>query len=78
MTHDNEDDWAFIPGKENITILRKYTVYNYTNAYEVLWYNETPELVEFGADGDPYIYQEKQDSLNITYLSEQNVTNDTV
>ena len=76
MVEETYKQWGEIPGEKNITILRKYTVYNFTNPDEVLWYNQTPELVEFGANGD-FTYLEKQNYLNRTYLSEID-NNDTV
>lgn len=42
----------------------------------MLWYNHTPELVEFGANGE-YMYLEKQNYFNRTYLTNK-TTDDTV
>jgi len=55
LTEDNADMWSAIPGKENITILRNYSMFNFTNPDGALWLNETPEMVEFKS----YLYQEK-------------------
>ena len=51
MTEDNSDSWATAPGADNISIIRTYTVYNFTNPDEVLWLNKTPILVEYGSEG---------------------------
>lgn len=67
LTSANNRTWGEIPGDLNITTIVNFTLFSFTNPFEVLYLNQTPEFVET----KPYRYQAFSKFLNA------NFTNDT-
>ena len=65
LKSDSYSQWGQIPGEFQVDISRKYTFFNFTNSFEVFFFNDTPQFVQT----KEYVYQEYQNALNAIYSS---------
>ena len=65
LKSDSYNQWGQVPGEFGVDIARTYTFFNFTNPFEVFFFNETPQFVQTKG----YVYQEYQNLLNTTYSS---------
>ena len=70
MTTQNYQTWGEVPGGLNVTALIKFTFFNFTNPFDVLYLNKTPEFVET----KPYVYQNFQKFLKANFSTDENGT----
>lgn len=59
MTSSNIGLWGKVPGDLNVIALINFTFFNFTNSFEALYLNQTPEFVETPM----YTYQNFQEAL---------------
>jgi len=55
--------WGKVPGSLDVDLTRKYTFFNFTNAFEVFYFNETPKFVQTSS----HIYREYQNLTDPKY-----------
>lgn len=67
ITKENQDQWDFIPGPENIEVIKDTYIYNWTNPDEVILDGAQPEFVEI----DPIPYLNTQKFLDVNYTRQQ-------
>jgi len=67
VTKENQDQWDFIPGPENIEVIKETYIYNWTNADEVILDGAKPEFVEI----EPIPYLNTQKFLDVNYTRQQ-------
>lgn len=67
MTPSTYENWGQIPGGYKANVTRRYTFYNFTNPFEVFYFNETPVFVELQSQ----LYAENSNLLNPSYQPQE-------
>jgi len=55
--------WGQVPGSLDVNLTRRYTFFNFTNAFEVFFFNETPKFVQTTS----HLYREYQNLSDPKY-----------
>lgn len=63
MTESTYDNWGQIPGGYKANVTRRYTFYNFTNAFDVFYFNDTPVFYELPSQ----LYAENANLLSPVY-----------